>query len=494
MKMVKSLLLGSAAGVVAVAGAQAADLPVKAKPVQYVKICSLYGAGFYYIPGTDTCIKIGGFVRAEVNFNAGGSFGALYEHNFDDRGQDNRQYWRVRGGVTFDARTQTEFGTLRSYILGSWQDNNSNAVGGSPYLAGHDAFANAIFIQWAGFTAGKTASFFDFDGQPYSNQSNVWGSNQGGNGIPLFAYTAQFGNGVSASVSLENSIARRSAILGPTTSGSATHVNPTSTVSGVVHGSITTSTSHTTGGAYAKQGWPDIVGNLRIDQSWGSAQVMGALHDVTATYYSAGSSAHPGDKVGWAIGAGLKLNLPMTGVGDYAIAQFTYSKGAVNYAGSDYGAGGTAYFNVQKGFPTVTSTGLGPVYDATFGVGTGLDLTTAWSITGGYEHHWNPQWKTSLYGAYGEVRYSAASSARIANNYYGSTSPTGSGAGSANWSFWQIGSRTVWTPVANLDLSVEVMYNKLNTAFAGATTNSGGTFKNQDWVSGIFRVQRNFYP
>ncbi|MGB7257197.1 MAG: porin, partial [Pseudolabrys sp.] len=28
-----------------------------AKPVQYVKICSLYGAGFYYIPGTDTCIK-----------------------------------------------------------------------------------------------------------------------------------------------------------------------------------------------------------------------------------------------------------------------------------------------------------------------------------------------------------------------------------------------------------------------------------------------------
>ena len=67
MKMVKSLLLGSAAGLVAMAGAQAADLPVKAKPVQYVKICSLYGAGFYYIPGTDTCIKIGGlFVRSEL--------------------------------------------------------------------------------------------------------------------------------------------------------------------------------------------------------------------------------------------------------------------------------------------------------------------------------------------------------------------------------------------------------------------------------------------
>ena len=51
MKMVKSLLLGTAAGLVAVAGAQAADMPVKAAPVQYVKICSLYGDGFYYIPG-----------------------------------------------------------------------------------------------------------------------------------------------------------------------------------------------------------------------------------------------------------------------------------------------------------------------------------------------------------------------------------------------------------------------------------------------------------
>jgi hypothetical protein len=60
MKMVKSLILGSAAGLIAMGGAQAADLPVKAKPVEYVKICSLYGAGFWYIPGTDTCIKLGG--------------------------------------------------------------------------------------------------------------------------------------------------------------------------------------------------------------------------------------------------------------------------------------------------------------------------------------------------------------------------------------------------------------------------------------------------
>ena len=66
MKMVKSLLLGSAAGLVAVAGAQAADLPVKAKAVEYVKICSLYGAGFYYIPGTDICMKVGGTFATNI--------------------------------------------------------------------------------------------------------------------------------------------------------------------------------------------------------------------------------------------------------------------------------------------------------------------------------------------------------------------------------------------------------------------------------------------
>ena len=69
MKTLKSVLLGSAAGVVAVAGAQAADLPVKAKPVEYVKICTLYGDGFYYIPGSDTCIRFSGYIRADYNWN-----------------------------------------------------------------------------------------------------------------------------------------------------------------------------------------------------------------------------------------------------------------------------------------------------------------------------------------------------------------------------------------------------------------------------------------
>src|ERR1700730_18634479 len=71
MKLIKGILLGSAAGLVAVAGVQAADLPVKAKPVEYVRVCRLYGAGFWYVPGTDTCLKIGSYIREQVEYNAG---------------------------------------------------------------------------------------------------------------------------------------------------------------------------------------------------------------------------------------------------------------------------------------------------------------------------------------------------------------------------------------------------------------------------------------
>src|SRR3954469_17268387 len=116
MKMVKSLLLGSAAGLVAIAGAQAADMPVKAKPVEYVKVCSLYGEGFFYVPGTDTCLKLGGYLRVQAEYNAGnggivsgstqtGQLGLFTR----DRNTDIN--YRVRAALSWDVRTQTEYGT-----------------------------------------------------------------------------------------------------------------------------------------------------------------------------------------------------------------------------------------------------------------------------------------------------------------------------------------------------------------------------------------------
>src|SRR5512132_3857333 len=130
MKMVRSLLLGSAAGFVAVAGAQAADMPVKAKPVEYVKICSLYGAGFYYLPGTDICVKHGAYVRVQPYYNAGfqsstnGVFVGPAGQQTNSFATNNDLILRSRAVYTMDARTQTEWGTLRAYILvGYTQDS-----------------------------------------------------------------------------------------------------------------------------------------------------------------------------------------------------------------------------------------------------------------------------------------------------------------------------------------------------------------------------------
>src|SRR5580704_10449294 len=139
MKMVNSLLLGSAASLVAIAGAQAADLPVKAKPVEYVKVCSLYGAGFFYIPGTDTCIKIGGAVRVQAEFNAGAGgvpvgLGSTTEapQGAFTRSATNDVNFRNRIYFSVDARQQTEYGTLRTFFrFGANQTTPADPVSGS---------------------------------------------------------------------------------------------------------------------------------------------------------------------------------------------------------------------------------------------------------------------------------------------------------------------------------------------------------------------------
>src|SRR3974377_2389869 len=159
MKMVKSLLLGSAAGLVALTGAQAADLPVKAKPVQYVKICSLYGAGFYYMPGTDMCIKIGGWARAEIwggnGVNGNVTWGP-FNANANTRSISNVGR-RARGYITADAREMTAYGVARGYIAAGLATNDVGLQ-----VASLVDSVNRGYVQWAGFTAGLAQSFYDF--------------------------------------------------------------------------------------------------------------------------------------------------------------------------------------------------------------------------------------------------------------------------------------------------------------------------------------------
>ncbi len=157
MKMVKSLLLGSAAGLVAVTAGQAADLPVKAKPVEYVKVCSLYGAGFYYMPGTDLCLKIGGWVRAEASWGMNGTFSTNpMSANLQQRGTNNMAF-RGRGYITADAREQTAYGTARGYIAVGLSTNDLGLN-----TAANQFSANRAFIQFAGFTGGISQSFYDY--------------------------------------------------------------------------------------------------------------------------------------------------------------------------------------------------------------------------------------------------------------------------------------------------------------------------------------------
>src|SRR4051794_42737 len=161
MNMTKSLILGSAAALLAMGGAQAADLPVKAKAVEYVRICSLYGAGFYYMPGTDTCIKFGGYLRADTSVMAG-DYNFMQTQTTQNQGSNNRltNYWyaRARMDFTVDTRTATEYGVLRTFADMIFSYDTTSVTGSSPSTYGTSGAASLglyhAFIQFAGFTFG----------------------------------------------------------------------------------------------------------------------------------------------------------------------------------------------------------------------------------------------------------------------------------------------------------------------------------------------------
>jgi len=450
-----------------------------------VKICSLYGVGFYYVPGTDMCIKIGGWVRAEYAYGDNGNFAWGWANGNVNNRNTNNSTWRARGYITADARNQTEYGTVRGYLAVGLSTNNIGADN-----AGNTFSSNRAFIQWAGFTFGLTPSFFDFYNSP---ATSYWGSfpasDTGDGGWMVAAYTAQFGNGFSGSIAAE--MRRTTSII-----NSGTQVQPGGASLGY-------------GGFQA----PDLVANLRVDQAWGSAQVMGAIHQVNSTYYSgaaAVSSGHPDDDVGFAIGAGLRLNAPMISQGDYLQAQINYTQGALRYI---FQTPNSSYGKVEG-----SELGFGVLSDAVYG-GTlvagnasQLSLTTAWNVNAAYEHFWNPQWRTSLYGGYAAVSYNDQGN-RILCSLLGAGAGSGAGITSVaapgcnnDWSTWWIGSRTQWNVTKDFYMGFDVLYSKLNSAdvpnsvlpvnVAGGTVIGGNavTASDVDNWQFRFRVHRDFYP
>jgi opacity protein-like surface antigen len=170
---IKSLLLGSAAALAAVSGARAADA-VMAEPeaVEYVRVCDAYGAGYFYIPGTETCLKIGGYVRYQIDYVDG----------------DNGWVKLARAQLEFTAKSDTELGTLTSFI--DMRANNIDAPTKGAFGA------QEAWISLGGLKMGFTDTLWDGD-------INGEFDEFGGDLIHFIGYTFSAGNGLSFTLNLE---------------------------------------------------------------------------------------------------------------------------------------------------------------------------------------------------------------------------------------------------------------------------------------------------
>ena len=459
MKLMKSLILSSAAGLVVVSGAQAADLPLKAKAVEYVKVCSLYGAGFYYIPGTDTCIKLGGYIRADMGVNTNGIFtgntaGAAGANNRFTNGFT----WRSRADLNIDTRTATEYGVVRTYMdtVFTWTSDSYGpgaapgstvyspiGVTGAAFAAPGNGNAGGIatgslgvyfaFIQFAGFTMGKAVSQFS---APWANYpGNISDALVGGGGattgVNQFTYTAEFGNGVSAAIGVQDPTQYYQAGVNNITAGGGYGASD-----------------------YAGTDVPDIVGQLRVDQAWGLFQASFAAHENNPAYYGATSNTGgPGNKWGWAGQLALSIKNIPTGPGDSINISGVYTDGATRYNIQDLAATqltSIATFGSSNLPGTLGSVGLGVAPDSVFAGGS-QQLVQTWGMRGAFNHNWNPYWSSSIFGAYAAIHYNSTARNMICGGAFALNLTTCN----PNFNIGQLGANLRWTPVKNLTFTAE---------------------------------------
>jgi hypothetical protein len=316
--------------------------------------------------------------------------------------------------------------------------------GTSPYVSGTNSatrettIVSKAFIQFAGLTAGRAQSMFDFYANAY-NYQKIAGSSAT---TLLFAYTYAFSHGFSATLSVEDENARQAAV------GSTVFY---STAGGFLNGTP------------AGTRWPDIVGNIRVDQPWGAAQLSAAGHEVRAQAYNtvASSSLVAGPSIptfssepyGWAIQAGLQLNADYLAPGDKLWLQAAYEKGAVGYIWGDnlassYGAVDGNRFYGSGYTPADTSTGWNTnIYDCIFTLSGVCEQQSGWDVTAAYKHYWIPTLSSALFGSYAKINYS--------NN---ALAGYGGAVGVSNLSTARVGTNLVWTPIKGFDIGAEFMY------------------------------------
>ncbi|WP_038937161.1 porin [Bradyrhizobium japonicum] len=510
MKLTKAIFLGSAA-MFASAGAQAADLPVKAKAVEYVKICSLYGAGFYYIPGTDTCIKLGGYLRAAVGLGVN-SIGVSADTGLG--GVQNRlsNYYtaRSREDLKIDTRTATEYGLLRTYFEGyfTWTSGGYAGAGttavngsttytgstignsGSGSVAGGSFGMAYAFIQFAGFTFGRASSQFSTPWGEYPANLGELPGAAPWDPVTQVTYTFDFGQGVTASLSAQDQTQNYTSNLWNVSAATA---------AGLATGAYG---ANDFGGTRS----PDLVAMVRVDQAWGLFQASFAAHENHAGYFGASEvTGWPSDKWGWAGQLAVSIkNLP-TGAGDSINLTGVYANGATRYVFNDYMATTFARYGGTNLTGAYQSVGLVGLSDSVFVAGAGQELTTAYGFSGGFNHNWDPHWASSVFGGVGAVRYNGTAKGYICGAFVANLALSSGLAGcNPDFNYASVGTKTTWTPVNNLTFAAGVVYNMLDQKYAGGSTvalplQSGiakpaGTYelKDQSNLTVLLQVQRNW--
>ena len=489
MKVVGSILLGSAIGVAGIGGARSADLPSRqAAPIEYVRVCNAFGAGYFNIPGSDACLKLGGVVRADFYLHPGAPASAPNQFAYNLAGQVYRRdliQYRTRAYLNLDARDKTEFGDLRAFVSLRYTDDSlppapfgggritvvglppgaKENAGSFQGLPNEQTYLNAAYVQWAGLTAGVAHSFFDFYTHGYEVGSYAVGVSD--QPLDLFAYTARF-DGFSATASIEDPTTRR---IGDSSADTlASNVNPGKTTAAYL--------------TYGALNAPDIVGSLRHDGRWGSAQVAGALHQVNASPIALAGGAlpvgyTPSTVWGGALEAGVKLKLDNINPGDTMTGQLSWDRGAADYTNAwSYWTGTTnVYFkNLNIGVPANDAFVLP---NGSIGLSQGIGGFL------GYQHHWSTTVRSALFGSY--LKITEPSPALLLS------------ASTADAALWDLGFNLVWSPVKSLDIGAEILYTNLQLSGAklatGTVSPTGATIptpaNSNDW-RGRVRIQMTF--
>jgi hypothetical protein len=213
---IKSLLLGSAAAMIAVSGARAADAVVVAEPepAQYVKICDVYGAGYFYIPGTETCLRIGGYVRYDIGAGDVGSFDGV-NHVPDHMNGDSHSTYYKNTRFTLKTWTgqETELGTLKTYTetrfnygnsSGDYSNQSTSNDSRNDWQGRNKSLSlRYAWIQLGGLRVGKDDTAFDtfigYAGNVIQDTIVPYGGQESN----VVQYYFDAGNGFSGLISLE---------------------------------------------------------------------------------------------------------------------------------------------------------------------------------------------------------------------------------------------------------------------------------------------------